>query len=119
MSSFPILKTGVVMQYPAQRGVQYSTVALQFVDGSEQRFRAYKGGLHQWVIRLSLLDQEELQELQEFFRSLDGRAENFTFTDPWDGTTYASCSLGSDDMTAVLAAEWNGNTTLTVQENGS
>jgi Conserved hypothetical protein 2217 (DUF2460) len=119
MSTFPTLKTGAVMQYPAQRGVQFSTVALEFVDGSEQRFRSYQAPLHQWVVQLSVLDQTELQALQEFFRSLDGRAENFAFTDPWDGTTYASCSLGSDGMTAVLADEWKGETLLTVMENGS
>jgi hypothetical protein len=119
MSVFPTLKTGAVTQYPAQRSIHFSTVALQFVDGSEQRFRSYQAGLHRWVIQLSLLDQAELQELQEFFRSLDSRAENFTFTDPWNATTYSSCSLASDGMTAVLTGEWNGNTSLTVQENGA
>ncbi|MGP0076020.1 MAG: DUF2460 domain-containing protein [Bryobacteraceae bacterium] len=119
MSTFPTLKTGAVTQYPAQRNVQFSTVALQFVDGAEQRFRSYQASLHHWTIQLSLLDQAELQELQEFFRSVEGRAENFGFTDPWDGTTYASCSLGSDSMTAVLEGEWNGEASLTVLENGN
>lgn len=119
MSAFPTLKTGAVTQYPSQRAVQFSTVALQFVDGSEQRFRGYHAPIHQWVIQLSLLDQAELQELQEFFRSLDGRAQNFSFTDPWDGSTYASCSLANDGMPVSLAGEWNGNTTLTIQENGN
>jgi hypothetical protein len=119
MSAFPTLKTGAVMQYPAQRGVAFSTTALDFVDGSEQRFRSYQAPLHRWVVQLSLLDQAELQEFQEFFRAVDGRAQNFSFTDPWDGTNYASCSLGSDDMTAVLAGEWNGETLLTVMENGN
>lgn len=119
MIAFPTLKTGAVMQYPAQRGIRFSTTALRFVDGSEQRFRSYQGALHQWVIQLTLLDQVELQDLQEFFRSLDGRAENFTFTDPWDGITYTSCSLANDGMTVVLSAEWNGNTSLTVEENGT
>ena len=118
MSTFPTLKTGAIMQYPAPRGIQFSTVALEFVDGSEQRFRSYAGPLHRWVVQLSLLDQTELQELQEFVRSLDGQAEKFAFTDPLDGTTYPSCSLGSDSMSAALAAEWNGQTTLIVVENG-
>jgi hypothetical protein len=119
MSAFPTLKTGAVTQYPAQRGVEYSTTALQFVDGSEQRFCNYQAPLHRWVIQLSLLDQSELQEFQEFFRSIAGPAGDFSFTDPWDGTNYPSCSLASDNMTAVLAAEWNGQTSLTVLENGS
>ena len=47
-------------------------MALQFVDGSEQRFRNYQSPLHQWVIALSLLDQSELHQLQEFFRAMVG-----------------------------------------------
>jgi len=119
MSTFPTLKTGAVMQYPAQRGVEFSTVALQFFDGSEQRFRSYQAPLHRWVIRLSLLDQAELHQFQEFFRAMAGRAENFAFTDPTDGTSYPSCSLESDDIAALLAGEWNGETSLTVLENRS
>lgn len=119
MSAFPTLKTGAVTQYPSQRSVQFATVALQFLDGTEQRFRGYHAPLHQWVIQLSLLDQSEVQQLQEFFRALDSQAENFTFTDPWDGTTYTSCSFTQDEMTVVLASEWNASTVLTIQENGS
>lgn len=119
MSTFPRLKTGAVMQYPAQRGLQFSTTALEFVDGSEQRFCNYQALLHSWVIQLSLLDQSELQEFQEFFREIAGPAGDFSFTDPVDGTNYPSCSLGSDSMTAVLAGEWNGQTSLTVVENGN
>jgi hypothetical protein len=119
MSTLPTLKTGAVMQYPAQRGLQFSTTALQFVDGSEQRFCNYQALLHRWVVQLSLLDQSELQAFQEFFRSIAGPAGDFAFTDPWDGTNYPSCSLASDSMTAVLAGEWNGETSLTVLENGS
>jgi len=119
MSTFPTLKTGAVMQYPAQRGVKYATVVLQFVDGSEQRFNNYPAGLHRWVIQLSLLDQSELQEFQEFFRSMAGSAEDFVFTDPWDGTSYPSCSFAGDSTSALLSSEWNGQTSLTVVENGN
>jgi len=119
MNTFPTLKTGAVMQYPAQRNVMFSTTALQFVDGSEQRFRSYQAPLHRWVIQLGLLDQAELHQFQEFFRAMAGRAENFVFTDPWDGTSYPSCSFGSDSVSSVLAGEWNGETSLTVLENGN
>ena len=119
MNTFPTLKTGAVMQYPAQRGLQFSTTALQFVDGSEQRFCNYQSLLHRWVIQLSLLDQSELQQLEEFFRGIVGPAGDFAFTDPWDNTQYQSCCLASDSMAAVLVGEWNGQTSLTVLENGS
>jgi Conserved hypothetical protein 2217 (DUF2460) len=119
MSTFPTLKTGAVMQYPAQRGMQFSTTTLQFVDGSEQRFCGYQSVLHSWVIRLSLLDQSELQTVQNFFRGIVGPAGDFAFTDPLNGTNDPSCSLASDSMASVLVGEWNGETSLTVLENGS
>ncbi len=107
------------MQYPAQRRVEFSTLALRFVDGTEQRFRNYPAALHRWQIQLHLLDQAELHKIQEFFRAMAGRAENFTFTDPWDGKTYPSCSFGGDDLTAILSGEWSGEALLTVLENRS
>jgi phage-related protein len=119
MSTFPSLKTGAVMQYPAQRGISFSTTALQFVDGSEQRFRGYQSPLHRWAIQLSLLDQSELQALQEFFRGMAGPAGDFVFVDPWDATSYPSCRLQSDSMAAVLSGEWNGQTAVIVMENGA
>src|SRR5580704_9858561 len=119
MSTFPTLKTGAVMQYPAKRGVEYSTTALQFVDGSEQRFCNYQAPLHRWVIQLSRLDQSELQQFQEFFREMAGPAGDFAFTDPWDSTNYPSCSLLSDSMAAILSGEWNGQTAVIVMENGT
>jgi phage-related protein len=117
MNVFPTLKTGAALQYPAQRSLDFSTVALQFVDGSEQRFRNYEAPLRQWEVRLQLLDQAELHQIQEFVRTMSGQAEDFCFTDPWDGTVYSSCRLGGDALTGVLAGEWSGTTVLTVLEN--
>ena len=119
MSTFPTLKTGAVMQYPAQRALEFSTATVQFVDGSEQRFRNYQAPLHRWVIQLSLLDESERHQFEEFFRAIAGQAGSFSFTDPWDGTNYSSCSVANDDMTTVLSSEWNAQTSLTVRENRS
>jgi phage-related protein len=117
MANFPTLKTGAVLQYPAQKEVRFATEVVQFIDGSEQRFREYQTQLHRWVIRLDLLDQSELQVLREFFRTQAGSAGSFGFTDPWDGTTYANCTLDGDDMVQQLVQEVQGKTSLTVREN--
>jgi len=117
MSTFPTLKTGAVLQYPAQKEVRFATEVVQFIDGSEQRFREYQTQLHRWVIRLDLLDQGELQGLREFFRTQAGAANSFAFTDPWDGTTYANCTIEGEDMVQQLVDEMKGKTSLTVREN--
>jgi len=117
MSDFPKLKTGAVLQYPAQRAGKYSTLVLQFVDGSEQRIANYQTPLRSWVIRLDLLNESEVHQLREFFRGLSGSADNFSFTDPWDGTNYPSCNLEDSEFAEQLVSPSNGTTSLRVREN--
>jgi hypothetical protein len=117
MSAFPTLKTGAVLQYPAQKEVRFATEVVRFIDGSEQRFREYQAPLRRWMIRLDLLDQSELQVLREFFRTQGGEAGGFTFTDPWDGTSHANCSIDGGEMVQHLVDEMKGKTSVTVREN--
>src|ERR1700691_4785459 len=119
MASFPALKTGAVAQYGSDRSRQFSTQVLRFLDGSEQRFPGYGTPLLQWVIRLDLLDEWELENLELFFENEGGRAGKFTFTDPWDGTVYASCSFGSDDLALGFEEIARGKTQVVVKESRS
>jgi len=119
MSDFPTLRTGAILQYPAQSSIEYKTQVLQFMDGSEQRFRDFKAPLHRWLIQLELLDDSEMHQLREFFRMQRGSAEDFIFTDPWDGVQYPSCSLEDDAVAEEFVDEGKGRTSLTVRENRS
>jgi len=117
MANFPNLKTGVVAQYPADRSRQYSTQAYRFVDGSEQRFPAYGAEIKRWSIRLGSLDERELIVLGDFFVTMAGRAGQFSFTDPWDGTVYPNCSMDSDEFGAELLAPGKASAIVIVREN--
>jgi hypothetical protein len=119
MANFPLLKTGVVAQYGADRSRQFSTQVLRFLDGSEQRFPGYGAPLLRWVIRLDLLDESELTALGQFFENQGGRAGDFSFTDPWDGTVYASCSFASDDLALQFKDTARGAAHVVVKENRS
>jgi len=114
---FPTLKTGAVIQYPAKRTLQFNTDAIRFLDGTEQRFRDNPFVLREWNIHLDLLDEAELDALDQFFLSNQGRFGSFSFTDPWDGTVYASCSLKGDVSAFQLTGEMRGKTILTVCQN--
>jgi hypothetical protein len=114
---FPTLKTGAVMQYPAKRTLQFNTDTIRYLDGTEQRFRDNPSVLHSWTIQLDLLDEGELDALDQFFLSNQGRFASFSFTDPWDGTVYPNCSLKADNFAFQLRGEMRGNSTLTVCEN--
>jgi len=119
MSNFPSLNTGAVMQYPADRSIAFVTEVLRFVDGSEQRFAGYAAQLHSWVIRLDLLEEDEVSRLAAFFKLQGGAAGTFSFTDPLDGTVYSSCSFAGDEMTATFSGENQLKTTLTITETRS
>jgi len=119
MSDFPLLKTGVVLQYPAQRGTRFATQVVRFVDGSEQRFRDYARPLHRWQVRLDLLDEAEAHLVREFFRSEAGAAEGFNFTDPWDGTKYTNCSFEKDELFEEMLDEMKGRVSIGIRENRS
>jgi hypothetical protein len=105
------------MQYPGKRTLFFNTDTIRFLDGTEQRFRDNPSVLHKWIIQLDLLDESELDTLDQFFLSNQGRFGSFSFTDPWDGTVYPNCSLAADTFGFQLRAEMRGKTTLTVCEN--
>ena len=119
MANFPALKTGAVAQYGSDRSRRFSTKVQRFLDGSEQRFPEYGTPLMQWTIRLDLLDEAELWNLEQFFENEGGRAGSFSFTDPWDGTVYPSCSFSSDELAMQFAEAARGKTQVVVKENRS
>ena len=119
MATFPRLKTGAVMQYPASKSVRFQNQIVRFVDGSEQRYRDAAGPLRQWVIQLSELDESEMAAIEQFFVDNLGQLGDFVFADPWDGNQYANCSLASDELVLRSVAEMRGNAALTVIENRS
>ena len=119
MNTFPVLKTGAVLQYPAQRAEDFSTQVFRFLDGSEQRIPDYGKPIHRWMVRLNLLDETELWSLDQFFMSQQGQSGTFSFTDPWDGTVYANCSFEGDEADLQFTRESQSGTTLVVKENRS
>jgi len=117
MALFPTLKTSAIAQYPATRVVTFQNQILRFVDGTEQRYRDGASSLHEWVIRLSKLDEYEMVALETFFQSNQGRFGNFSFTDPWDNRTYGNCSFASDEIVLTSVEEMRGATFIKVKEN--
>ena len=117
MSNFPTLKTGAVTQYPAQKSIRFSTQVLKFVDGTEQRFAGYGSPLRRWIIQVNLLDEGEVNLMSEFFRLQSGASGSFSFTDPWDGSVYPSCSFENSEMRVSLSGENRLSTTLVICEN--
>lgn len=116
-ATFPLLKTGAVAQYPATKATQYASTVVRFLDGTDQRYRAYTPALRRWSIQLNLLDDGELQTLAQFFASQQGQFGTFAFVDPWTQATYANCSFAGDTMAYQLEDTTCGSLSLVIVEN--
>lgn len=114
---FPVLKTSALAQYPATRAARYDTEVIEFIDGSEQRYRKRKKPANRWIIRLDLLDETEMGELVQFFSTAQGRAGRFEFEDPWTGAVHKDCSLEIDELLTELAGETRVATVLVLRDN--
>ena len=117
MADFPLLKTGVVAQYPAERHMSHPARVLRFVDNSEQSFRLQATPLLSWVLNLALLDEDEASRLAEFFEEQSGQLADFSFTDPWDGTTHPSCRFESDALREQIVGEGRASLRLVIRQN--
>lgn len=114
MMTFPALKTGAVAQYPFERGVRFSTQAVRFLDGSQQRFRLYGNGLRRWTIKLDLLDEQELGAVIAFVEA-QGSAV-FAFIDPVSGATSSNCVISGEQFDATMTGEMMGQTAVLIEE---
>jgi hypothetical protein len=115
-SSFPVLKTGAIAQYPFDRGTCFSTQSVWFMDGSRQNFRLYGASLRRWTLKLDQLDAEELAAVIAFVEQ-QGSA-SFAFLDPVSGDTVAACMISGQQSGAVMNAEMSSRTTIVIEEIG-
>jgi phage-related protein len=114
VANFPTLKTGAVAQYPLGYGARFSTQAVRFMDGSQQRFRLMGNPLRQWSIKLDQLDDEELSAVIAFVEQ-QGSA-TFAFTDPVTGTVSATCAIAGEQFDAVMTGEMSGQAMIEIEE---
>jgi len=116
MLEFPRLRTGAVLQYPVETRLRHQTVVLHFVDGSEQRYRGWKRVLRRWVVRLRGMTEEELAELEDFWRVVESTGQTFAFRDPWTGVTYPRCRFDGDRGEFWLKGEDDGELVFVIRE---
>src|SRR5580698_9386362 len=103
MATFPVLKTGAVAQYPLDRSVRFSTQAVRFMDGSQQRFRLIGTGLRRWTLKLDLLDEQELAAVIAVVEQQQSAV--FAFTGPVTGASVATCVISGQKFDATMKAE--------------
>lgn len=115
MLEFPKLKTGVSAQYGLWSEVRAKTRVMEFIDGSEQRYRVTKPR-RRWVVRLEQLDEGEAARVEEFARRHFETLESFRFTDPVSGSVHDGCVLEGTSREVEARSRENCGLKLVVAE---
>jgi hypothetical protein len=115
MSTFPLLSTGAVTQYPFSCRTAFQTEVLKFMDGSEQRYSNWGVPIRRWAIQLDYLSEGELTAVRQFFRSQGGSLGTFSFTDPVTGNVHPSCTFDQVRATGDLKDVGRASITLVIR----
>lgn len=116
MVTFPLLSTGAVAQYPLSRGTSYDVDIVRFLDGSQQRCLVRGRKLRRWLISLSQLSESELASVEQFFDTVQGNAELFTFIDPMTSESVPNCRLSNSSVVTQYATVGSGSTSIWIEE---
>jgi hypothetical protein len=98
MATFPVLSSGAVMQYPASLALSRPAQVIRFIDGTDQRFIARGKEFRRWQIKLDLLNELEIEQVEAFFQAQAGEYSTFDFPDPFSGTSIPNCRLGGPGL---------------------
>ena len=82
MAVYPQLATGALSQFPIVKRRRTRTVANKAADGSSIKLADVAGGSLEWQLEYAALSDNELAALEQFFTSMEGSLNGFTFLDP-------------------------------------
>lgn len=119
MASFPLLSSGAVTQYPAALATSQGAQVIRFLDGTDQRYLTQGRTFRQWQIKLNLLNESEIQQIETFFAAQLGDYSSFTFPDPFSGTSVPNCRIAvSGLVTDYLGVDISSTSFWVVETDG-
>jgi hypothetical protein len=119
MATFPVLNSNAVIQYPAPLARIRAGRIVRFLDGSDQRFIALGKTLRSWQVNLTLLNEQELGQIEAFFDTQAGEYSLFDFPDPFSGATVPNCRFGAPTLvTGYQATDVGATSFWVIETNG-
>lgn len=116
MSTFPLLSSGAVTQYPTAFVTGQSVQVIRFLDGAEQRYLTQGRAFRSWQIRLDLLKENEIAQVESFFIGQQGDYSTFVFPDPISGSLVPNCRLAAPRLVSEYIGPDVGSVSLIVME---
>jgi len=119
MAAFPLLSTQAVTQYPAPLSTGQGVQVLRFLDATDQRYLIQGRTYRQWEIRLALLNETEIQQIEAFFVSQQGDYGTFDFPDPFSGSIVLNCRIGAPTLsTDYIGVDIGSSSFWVIETNG-
>ena len=94
------MTTGALAQFPVKKSNRLRTFINTMADGSVVKLADPAGALTEWQLQYSNLSDAEAAALQQFFLSMEGSLNVFTFLDPTANLLAWSDQLTNDVWTA-------------------
>ena len=116
MATFPSLSSGAVMQYPAAFTSGQKAQVIRFLDGADQRYLTQTRALRKWQIRLNLLTEAEIAQLEQFFFQQKGDYGAFDFPDPFTGVAVSNCRFAASEFVSEYTGVDESSATIWVIE---
>jgi hypothetical protein len=116
VSTFPLLSSGAVTQYPTAFVTGQSVQVIRFLDGAEQRYLTQGRAFRSWQIRLDLLNENEIAQVESFFIGQQGDYSTFVFPDPISGSLVPNCRLAAPRLVSEYIGPDVGSVSLIVME---
>ena len=113
MATFPVLKTGALVQYPLSVVTRFATEEVYFLDGSRHVF-PLQSPLRKWIVRLDQLDPDEMTAVAAFVEAWVGGT--FSFTDPGSGSIAPKCVLQGGGVEFQTVEELRSRVQMTIEE---
>jgi len=119
VATFPVMSTGAVVQYPALISSGQGAQVIRFLDASDQRYLTQPRVLRQWQIRLDLLNENEIQQLEDFFIAQSGDYSPFSFPDPFSGTAVPNCVFAAPGfLSEYVGVDVSSTSFWVIETNG-
>lgn len=116
MATFPTLSSGAVTQYPVPHNTGQAVGVIRFLDGTDQRYLTQGKTLRQWQIRMNLLNDSEIQQIEAFFDEQQGDYSPFVFPDPISGAAVPNCRFGVSGLLTEYVGVGSSSTSFWIIE---
>lgn len=113
---YPTINGGVITQRPFGRSDNWRTGKNKLDSGPQYAWTYLSAPLYRWVLSYPVISMSEFVTLLNFFTSMRGRWQEFTFTDPQDASVHIHCRLDVDQIEAKMVDPGYVSTSLIVSE---